>query len=526
MLKVLLVDDEPFILQGIKVLVDFNEEGYEVYTAENGQEALDIMETVDMDLVISDIKMPVMDGLELMKRVRDAGNDVYFAIISGYAEFSYAQEALRYECTDYILKPVESDSLLKILRKVAAMKADKAQEKNNNRKMEKAYFDQNLHLVLRGKGTENNIEYLTKQIEDDSQLCYVGIELAPELDSSEVSDDEKKNYLEKLYNVTVDYLKDYSRYIIRDGFGEERIYDIGVLFMRKMAVDHQMSDREYLTELLNQLKRISNLPIVMLVGKMVTGIEAVSKSYTSVYMLHSLQGFREKKDIYFYEEEYQITDNGILLCKTQLDALIEAIELNEPVQIRQRVDEFHEEMQKTGITGKTMNLNINYLLFQLIHIASQQDSEVNQEEILRLISENTFEDGIRRGSKKHLYLMACEYGNYLAQLRKNVSKGVLAEVEDEVRKNYASNITLKELSEKYFVNSAYLGQLFRKKHGCSFKDYLNKHRIDQAAGLLRKTDLKIYQIAEQVGYKDVDYFVNKFIEAKGCTPAKYRKQEQ
>ena len=103
---------------------------------------------------------------------------------------------------------------------------------------------------------------------------------------------------------------------------------------------------------------------------------------------------------------------------------------------------------------------------------------------------------------------------------------MLAEVEDEVRKNYASNITLKELSEKYFVNSAYLGQLFRKKHGCSFKDYLNKHRIDQAAGLLRKTDLKIYQIAEQVGYKDVDYFVNKFIEAKGCTPAKYRKQEQ
>ena len=182
-------------------------------------------------------------------------------------------------------------------------------------------------------------------------------------------------------------------------------------------------------------------------------------------------------------------------------------------------------MKKTGITGKTMNLNINYLLFQLIHIATEQDSEVNQEEILRLISENAYEQGIKRGSKTHLYRMACEYGEYLAQLRKKESKGVLAKVEEEVKSNYASNITLKELSEKYYVNSAYLGQLFRKRHGCTFKDYLNRHRLDEAAMLLRKTDEKIYIIAEKVGYKDVDYFVNKFIEAKGCTPAKYRKQE-
>ena len=171
-----------------------------------------------------------------------------------------------------------------------------------------------------------------------------------------------------------------------------------------------------------------------------------------------------------------------------------------------------------------MNLNINYLLFQLIHLASEQDNDVNQEEILRLISESTFEEGIRRGSRSHLCRMTCEYGDYLAQLRKNVSRGVLGSVEEEIKKNYATNLTLKGLSEKYYVNSAYLGQLFRKKYGCSFKDYLNKQRIDEAAKLLLRTDMKIYEIAEAVGYKDVDYFVNKFIIAKGCTPAKYRKQ--
>ena len=119
--------------------------------------------------------------------------------------------------------------------------------------------------------------------------------------------------------------------------------------------------------------------------------------------------------------------------------------------------------------------------------------------------------------------MAYAYGDYITQLRKNVSKGVLGQIEDEIKRNYASNLTLRELSEKYYINSAYLGQVFRKKYGCSFKDYLNEQRLNEAAKLLRKSDMKIYEIAEMVGYKDVDYFVNKFIEAKGCTPTKYKK---
>ncbi|MCC2727807.1 helix-turn-helix transcriptional regulator, partial [Blautia sp. MSK22_86] len=91
-------------------------------------------------------------------------------------------------------------------------------------------------------------------------------------------------------------------------------------------------------------------------------------------------------------------------------------------------------------------------------------------------------------------------------------------VEKEIKENYAANLTLKGLSEKYYVNSAYLGQLFRKKYGLSFKDYLNNFRMEQAAGLLIRTDKKIVQIAEEVGYHDLDYFVNRFIQVKGCTP--------
>lgn len=118
---------------------------------------------------------------------------------------------------------------------------------------------------------------------------------------------------------------------------------------------------------------------------------------------------------------------------------------------------------------------------------------MNQEEILRVISESSFETGVKRGSKAHLTRFACEYADYLSQLRKNVSRGILGMVEKEIRENYASNITLKSLSEKYYVNSAYLGQLFRKKYGQSFKDYLNNYRMEQAADALLRTDKRSFR---------------------------------
>lgn len=102
MLKVLLVDDEPFILQGLKVLIDWNAEGYEVVGAvRTGQEAIDYLKENPVDLVMTDIKMPVMSGIELLEEVRrDQISDAYFIILSGYNDFAYAQQAVRYHCID------------------------------------------------------------------------------------------------------------------------------------------------------------------------------------------------------------------------------------------------------------------------------------------------------------------------------------------------------------------------------------------------------------------------------------------
>lgn len=528
MLKVLLVDDEPFIIQGLKVLIDWEQEGFTIAgTASNGKEAYDFLQKEEVDLIIADIQMPIMTGLELQETIRKENlSNAYFVILSGYADFEYARRALQNECTDYILKPVDREMLLKLLNRVSAMRDEDDRMQQRNQKMEKAYLARQLISLIKGKYDDSNLKYVISQIRCREGVRYVEIQMAESGMDEEVTDQDMREFQKTLYECCVAFLKEHASNCVFDVSADEKIYDVGVILFDYMSDEMKKGEKEYLNDLLDYLN--GNLPraVTMLVGKRVQDISNIARSYGNACMLRSFQGFRSKKDIYFYEEEVQVSNDGMVLCKKSLDHLLKVVEQNNHMEIRSAVDQFYEEMGRRGVHGEAMTLNINYLLFQLIHLASEQDDEVNQEEILRLISESSFEAGTIRGSKAHLMRFACEYGDYLSQLRKNVSRGVLGNVEKEIRENYADNLTLKGLSEKYYVNSAYLGQLFRKKYGQSFKDYLNNYRMDRAADILLHSDKKIILVAEEVGYHDLDYFVNRFIQVKGCTPAKFRKQMQ
>lgn len=527
MLKVLLVDDEYYILQGLKALIEWEKEGFVIAgTASDGGEALEFLRYNQVDLILADINMPEISGLELMQKIRtEKLSDAFFVILSGFAEFSYAQEAIRYKCTDYILKPIEKEQLLEILHKIRALTADKEKESRVSRTMERAYLAQNLTAVIKGKYDDVNLQYVRERMFFvGGGIRYIEIEFDEELLEEEISDEEKRAYQRKLSELCVEYLKKYADHCVFDVSSKENIYDIGFVYCDDLAQEAMKSEKSYLKDFLSYLKNAAQLPVIMLVGKKVDDIRNLAKSYGTACILRSCQGFQNRKDIYYYEEELQVSERGVVLCKKEIDVLLSAIERNEPQEITAAVNVFFEEMLRIGNAGECRSLNINYLLFQLIHLATKQDDHVNQEEILRIISEQSFKDGLNRGSKAHVLRFVQEYAQYLAQLRKNVSRGVLAEIETEIREHFADNLTLKGLSEKYYVNSAYLGQLFRKKYECSFKDYLNRVRIEEAASQLLYTDKKIYQIAEEAGYHNLDYFVNRFIAAKGCTPTQYRRK--
>lgn len=346
MLKVLIVDDEPFIAQGLQVLIDWKSYGYEVAgVVYNGMEAIEFLREHTVSLILADVKMPVMDGISLLKKIREENlSDAFFVIISGYGSFEYAQQAIKYKCTDYILKPVSKQQLLELLGRLKITSHDQVEENNK-------------HVI-----SEKLIAELIKALEE--------------------------NYVLKI-------------------------------------------------------KSIANL----------------------VY------------------------------------------------------DEFDKGKMESGM----VQVNLNYLLVKLTHLVVALDDSVDQNEIIHRIKKN-FLEMYSKENRECFEKFMLEYAEYLNNQRNYVSGGVLCKVEREIKQRYQENLTLKELSKKYYVNSTYLGQQFRKKYGVSFKDYLNQYRIEKAAEHLLRTDEKIYLVAEKVGYKDLDYFVNKFISIKGCTPTSYRKQ--
>lgn len=524
-MRVLLVDDEPFILQGLKVLLDWESLGCKIVkTAANGKEALDYLKENQVDLIFADIKMPVMTGLELLETIREQKiSDAFFIIISGYNDFKYAQQAIRYECMDYILKPVHREGLIEAVNKAVKQKALTDKEAEQGRKMQKNYLVQNLLALLRGRYSQSQLEYVKGNLNITGSIRYIHISLDDISTLEDMSDDEIIDLKHKLYQNIAEYLGEEENHCLKEAIGIEEDYELGFLYSENLATERNLTMEDFLTSLLEAAKVDLRVPVILLIGKEVEDISKISRSYSTASMLRSFTGFRAEKSIYYYESEMQVKQNKMVLCKQNLDRLVQAVEQNDLAEINSSIDDLHAEMRSMGMSKEMENMNINYLLFQLIHLAVEQDESVNQEEVMRYISENVFEPGFSRGSRAHLRKFAYEYADYLIQLRKNVSRGVLLEIEKEVREHFTENLTLRELSKKYFVNSSYLGQIFRKKYGQSFKDYLGNYRIGEAAQQLLKTDKKISQIAEDVGYHDTDYFISRFIEQKGCTPARYRK---
>ena len=527
MIKVLLADDEPFILQGLKVLIDWDSLGCKITSmVSNGKEAYEYIKNNQVDLLITDIKMPEMNGIELLKELRDTGyKDLEVIILSGYKDFEYAMKGMEYGCAGYVLKPVEKDEITTLIKKVAQKKNEILQETLQKESMEKAFLDRNIIAVLFGKYDEKNVQYVKDHMRISDTIRFAGIEFISPGTAEEFDETEIRQIHRDLHKLCGELLQEDANHVVFDTSADQNSHEIGLILCDYMYKEKKASEEEFLLYLRDEISSKFKLPIRILAGKQVKGIENLSKSYSTVRILKSFEGFRPKKDIYFYEDEVQVNHGGGVLCKQYIDDLIRAIELDSHKDINYSVSELFKEMRRLGITSETIKLNMDYLLFGLIHLATSQDDQVNQEEILQYISESSFQEGVLRGSSEHLSAFAIEYAEYLTQLRKNVSGSLLDDIEEEIKKNYMNNISLRELSKKFYINSSYLGQIFKKKYDMSFKDYLTVYRINEAALLLVGTDEKITKIAEMVGYKDNDYFVRKFIEIKGCTPSKYRKNK-
>ncbi|EGN39025.1 two-component system, response regulator YesN [Lachnospiraceae bacterium 3_1_57FAA_CT1] len=242
MLRILFVDDEPFILQGLSVLIDWEKEGFEIAgTAANGLEAIRFLKNNEVDLILADIRMPAMSGLELLEKLRTEGiSNAYFIILSGYSDFEYARKALQYGCMDYILKPVRKTELIAALDKVKAESSLTLRKKEEEALQEKAYFARNLIAIICGKYDQMNLEYVTAKMRTDGGIRYIDIEIDDRNEEGSEyeppkTEEEKRKLQRFLYQSCLDFLGEDGWHCIFDVSSNERDYDIGLIYCDYMA---------------------------------------------------------------------------------------------------------------------------------------------------------------------------------------------------------------------------------------------------------------------------------------------------
>ena len=232
--------------------------------------------------------------------------------------------------------------------------------------MEKAYFARHLISLIKGKYDASNLEYVCSHMKCREGVRYVEIQMAESGNEEDISDQEMREFQRSMYESCIAYLKEYALNCVFDMSADEKIYDVGLIFFAYMAQEADLSEKEYLKELLDYLNENLTRPVIMLVGKQVSDISNIARSYGNACILRSFQGFRAKKDIYIYEEEVHVSADGMVLCKKSLDELLKVVEQNNHIEIRAAVDRFYEEMGQRGIHGESMTLNINYMAAEIL----------------------------------------------------------------------------------------------------------------------------------------------------------------
>lgn len=521
-MKVLITDDEIQIRKGLRLKVDWEEEGFQlVEEASNGKEALEILQTKDIDIVITDMRMPIMDGVELAKRCHQDFPHVKVIVLSGYSDFDYVRNSLQQGVKDYLLKPVAPDELLEALRKIR-----KEVEEEKRKQVEIAQMSRLVHSHLQ-ELQEQFILHLAK--EERLQLPIV-IGRLQQLQLEELANENAK-----VQFITVE---------IRESDDPKRPEELRIPFQllckeiaKKQKATYVFTDPSYPnmvqflqlidsnTSVINQLvlqiqqnvKKLLKLETVIGIGTIVKGLSAYRSGYISSLLAWSQSQLGSKSQIMDQsatsEEVFDFSPD----FERRITNAIENVNLaafKDNLQIVLEGSEGHSVM--------SFSFAANQVLFMLGSLAKKYDVETKdiqntiwncQQNIWKLYAQHKVqEDLIQLASLIIEKVRLARFSN----------KKLIDSIRHYLDQHYTSEISLTTLSTLFHINSAHLSETFKHHVGQNFSDYLVNLRMNHAKQLLKDKQLKIIDVSNLVGFSNSGYFSTVFKKHFGQTPVEFR----
>lgn len=507
MWNVLLVDDEPGVLEGLKMMIDWESYGFQVCgEALNGPDALRLIKELRPELVFTDIRMPVINGLELIEKTnRMIPHPPKFIILSGYDDFQYALAATRQRVAEYLLKPIDDEEIEALLVKLNQHLQEKEADEKNRMKQHYFAFNHMVNRLIQG-------EYNT----DLEQQVRLSLQLK-----------EKPGELRCILFDTLSFSVD-LRHQVGGVFSQDiacsfqdSIGRTGLLIESSSNADGKLQEKVLLLQ--TNLVITLGQPVIIAISDRGEGIRAIRALY-----LQALQVWKQKrtqgKSGVFYFHEVEKRNQQHVVSKLKFRQLPEIVAEGSFAAIESCVEEAFDSIAAGDLPD--------------IEVARAYAADLELT-ICRLLAEkngnpDTFMMGMERehgslGSKEdypalkgYVRCLCLETANVLHALNQQNENNTIFHMIQYVDREYRNKLQLHDLAKHFHMNSAYLGQLFKKHTGKSFNVYLNEKRIEEAMRLLKRTQMKISDVAQQVGYPKVDYFINKFKMHTGVLPSVFK----
>lgn len=511
MYRILVVDDEPRQRKGLIATIQGNNNEYEIFEAKNGIQAKDIISSGCIDILITDIEMPGMNGIELIKYTFEHHIKIKTIIISAYSEFEYAQQALKMGVSDYVIKPVTKDNLRQSIFNVISRLEHERQAAIRKENMDIAYSKYNsqlLNLWLRGVEVPEDDYGIRDQL-PDSAGCIVIAQyniLNDHICSSTLVAQAIMLYLEKECSIL----------FCEDNISKNRF--LMICSGRKPGF-HIKDAHQFLKQVIEDLK--PGAEINFGVSAYIENIrESPKNALKQAEDALRYQFFVNETITYF--DDICVMDYSYYNRLDEENEIIRAIQSNDKEKVIYGVNSLLTRFYQPG---RACFLNTKEVMLQIVkNIILEINNRVLNKSLILEKAENTiltcrnFQNLGGETINIILELMH-EYHAYKENSNQNLLKMICAFIED----NYAKDISLEEISDLFFISAPYFSKVFKSMYGMNYSKYILYIRMKKAKDLLAHTHIKIYEIGNEVGYKDVKYFNRVFKKEMGISPNEYRR---
>lgn len=533
--SVLLVDDEEEVIRIIMKKLDWESMGLQIIGhAGNGVEALEMAEELQPDIVMTDIKMPYMDGLTLCRKLKELSRTIRVIIFSGFDEFEYAKEAIKMDAAEYLLKPVNAGELREVFERIRGELDRERDEKRNTEKLREYYMEslpvlqESFYMaLLEGRVVAGQIGKYVNDYKVHLAAPYYVVTVL-HISTQSLPEEEREDPF--LMAMAV---KKYAEEQVEEQWDSRFFIYLGDIIMisQLQTKDSLLKYTDEMDRLCRMAKKVCNARMTAGVGYLCDSLEQLPFSYQGAKQAVTyrvLYGNTRAISI----AEVEPGESGEMQRKESyaelLQRIMKKIRVGEEEGLREAIHEFMNWLTVTHLSMQNYRIVMMELAAELVRFAAGHELNIGTgstdgsdvyHQALHMESTEVLEQWLQTLCRNLQREMLHE--------RQDSTKSFVQRAEEYVKTHYADqDLSVEEICREMNVSAAYFSTIFKKETGKTFVRYLTDYRMEQAVILLMSGNDKTYMIAEKVGYSEANYFSYVFKKQFGVSPSKYRSDRQ